>query len=74
MIMGWNTWDVGVKDLEAEEIKAKAKEIRKLEGIEKAKKTRAENKRNEKEAKRKEQEKKLEEMRKKLEEGKIKIN
>tara|TARA_Y100000004_G_scaffold132340_1_gene149414 strand:+ start:722 stop:9733 length:9012 start_codon:yes stop_codon:yes gene_type:complete len=74
MIMGWNTWDVGVKDLEAEEIKAKAKEIRKLEGIEKAKKTRAEKKRKEKEAKRKEQEKKLEEMRKKLEEGKIKIN
>ena len=74
MALGWNTWDVGAKDEEGEEIKAKAKEIRKKEGIEKAKKTRAENKRKKQEAQLEEINKKLEEARKKFAEDKIKIS
>ena len=42
LALGWKTWDVGVRNEEADLIKATAKEKRKAEGIEKAKKTRRE--------------------------------
>lgn len=39
--LGWKTWDVGALNEEHDLIKAGAKEVRKKEGVEKAKKTRA---------------------------------
>ncbi len=45
LALGWKTWDVGVRNEEADLIKAEAKELRKKEGIEKAKKTREETRR-----------------------------
>lgn len=42
LALGWKTWDVGVRNEEADLIKLEAKEKRKKEGIEKAKKTRQE--------------------------------
>ena len=45
--LGWRSWDVNAKNEEHDLIKAEAKERRKIEGIEKGKKTRAENKRKE---------------------------
>ena len=44
LAMGWKTWDVSAKNEEHDLIKTKAKTVRKKEGIEKAKKTRAGNK------------------------------
>ena len=44
LAMGWKTWDVSAKNEEHDLIKIKAKSVRKKEGIEKAKKTRAGNK------------------------------
>ena len=41
LAMGWKTWDVSAKNEEHDLIKTKAKAVRKKEGIEKAKKTRA---------------------------------
>ena len=41
LALGWKTWDVGVRNEEADLIKAAGKERRKREGIEKAKRTRA---------------------------------
>lgn len=41
LALGWKTWDVGVRNEEADLIKAGAKEERKKKGIEKAKQTRA---------------------------------
>lgn len=41
LALGWKTWDVGVRNEEADLIKAAAKERRKEEGIKKAKETRA---------------------------------
>jgi hypothetical protein len=38
--LGWKTWDVGVRNEEADLIKSEAKEARKQEGIRKAKETR----------------------------------
>ena len=73
LALGWNAWDVGAKDEEGEEIKAKAKEIRKKEGIEKAKKTRAENKRLKNEAKRLENERILKERIEKYKQDQLKI-
>ena len=49
--MGWRTWGVNAKNEEHDLIKIAGKEKRKKEGIEKAKKTRAENNRKKKEAK-----------------------
>ena len=45
LALGWRTWGVNAKNEEHDLIKAAGKERRKKEGIEKAKKTRAENKR-----------------------------
>ena len=42
LALGWKTWDVGVRNEEADLIKTTAKEKRKEEGIKKAKVTRAE--------------------------------
>jgi len=47
LALGWRTWGVGAKNEEHDLIKVEAKERRKKEGIEKAKKTRKENKRKE---------------------------
>ena len=44
--LGWKTWDVGVKDEEGEAIKEAAKAKRKAAGVEKAKETRAKNKKS----------------------------
>ena len=44
LALGWKTWDVGARDEEADLIKAEGKARRKQEGIDKAKKTREENK------------------------------
>lgn len=44
LALGWKTWDVGAKNEEHELIKSTAKVTRKKEGIEKAKKTRLDNK------------------------------
>jgi hypothetical protein len=44
---GWRVWDVGAQFEEHDTIKTLAKEQRKVEGIEKAKKTRSENKKRE---------------------------
>jgi hypothetical protein len=44
LALGWKTWDVGARDEEADIIKAEGKARRKQEGIDKAKKTRKENK------------------------------
>ena len=41
LAMGWKTWDVSAKNEEHDLIKTKAKAVRKKEGIEKSKKTRA---------------------------------
>ena len=41
LALGWKTWDVGVRNEEADLIKAGAKEERKKKGVEKAKRTRA---------------------------------
>jgi|TARA_Y100000289_G_scaffold66143_1_gene81667 hypothetical protein len=49
--LGWRTWGVNAKNEEFDLIKAEAKEKRRLEGIEKAKRTREENKRLEQEKK-----------------------
>ena len=49
--MGWRTWGVNAKNEEHDLIKIAGKEKRKKEGIEKAKKTRAENNKKKKEAK-----------------------
>ena len=40
LALGWKTWDVGVRNEEADLIKSEAKEVRKQEGIRKAKETR----------------------------------
>jgi predicted kinase len=40
LALGWKTWDVGVRNEEADLIKTEAKEARKQEGIRKAKETR----------------------------------
>jgi predicted kinase len=40
LALGWKTWDVGVRNEEADLIKSEAKEARKQEGIRKAKETR----------------------------------
>jgi hypothetical protein len=45
LAIGWRSWEVNAKNEEHDLIKAAGKERRKKEGIEKAKKTRAENKR-----------------------------
>jgi len=74
MALGWNTWDVGAKDEEGEEIKAKAKEIRKQEGIEKAKKTRAKNRLKKEEEQRKENERLIKERLEQYERDQLKIN
>lgn len=42
LALGWKTWDVGVRNEEADLIKSEAKEARKQQGIEQAKKTRIE--------------------------------
>jgi hypothetical protein len=42
--LGWKPWELNVKNEESEQIKAKAKEVRKKEGIEKAIQTRADKK------------------------------
>ena len=42
LLSGWSSWSLGLKNKENEIIKAKGKEQRKILGIEKAKKTRAE--------------------------------
>ena len=42
---GWRTWNVGAKNEEFDLIKAEGKAVRAKEGKEKAKKTRAKNKR-----------------------------
>ena len=47
LALGWRTWDVNAKNEEFDLIKDAAKERRKIEGIEKAKRTREENKRKE---------------------------
>ena len=45
LAMGYRTWDVNAKNEEHDRIKSEGKARRKIEGIEKGKKTRAENKR-----------------------------
>ncbi len=42
--LGWKPWELNVKNEESEQIKAKAKEVRKKEGVEKSIKTRADKK------------------------------
>ena len=73
LALGWNAWDVGAKDEEGEEIKSIAKEKRKKEGIEKAKKTRKENKRLKEEAERLENERILKERIEKYKKDQLKI-
>ena len=49
LALGWKTWDVGVRNEEADLIKAEAQERRKKEGVEKAKETRRKKKEKKKE-------------------------
>ena len=51
LALGWKTWDVGVRNEEADLIKTTAKEKRKQEGIEKAKETRRQNRKEEEKSK-----------------------
>ena len=49
LMLGWRTWDVNAKNEEQDVIKLVYKELRRIEGIEKSKRTREENKIKEKE-------------------------
>ena len=49
LMLGWRTWDVNAKNEEQDVIKLVYKELRRIEGIEKSKRTRLENKIKEKE-------------------------
>ena len=49
LLLGWRTWDVNAKNEEQDVIKIIYKELRKIEGKEKARKTREENKRKKEE-------------------------
>jgi hypothetical protein len=49
LLLGWRTWDVNAKNEEQDVIKIIYKELRKIKGKEKAKKTREENKRKKEE-------------------------
>ena len=73
LALGWRTWDVGAENEDFDLIKIAGKERRKLEGIEKAKKTRAENKKKKLDKIRREQDLILQRMAERKKEEKLKV-